>query len=903
MLWGSVVFLVKPKSLSPELEQELTLLLKGIPAIGGSTSLKFLECEASGWTDGAVGLTEAIQSFIRCAKQQQIAIPKSEVNLVITLHGGLNPLTPLLYNVPKADGPVPALHFIIELITKSVESGFRQDGAGGVVFYQNAGIPLPVDPQTTTKLKFEPGMFHEFFCESSLQHGVGPVSSGIAFVHESILLELFNESGKSSKEKIQDMVENYHDPKRSLILPNLTVSLMDSFEFLRVVSSSMTPIPSGYVNVNSMSLKQPEAGIEINSVFFDSCWKPPRASVMERLFFFGFDRLDLNEDVVGKDFPEGTVLVCLPLLNGMTSFVQLHSDDPWFAPLRDSKALYQQVPLQSLEEAKIWPFEVKADQRCLFRAKLFPVFSNKNELRKWFGKDLLDHPDRMSLEDIFDNLDIASVLQRKRTLTQTICLENIIDKGRLPSVMEINAFHYDDVSNMDELIKNLVQLGQEKEITRRYVCRVFLRLSQLCSIRVDNDAFELKLLSVDLQSRIKEALTDIRVGNYASGLEKMETIRHMSKEDFNKKWNYLAHFYDKAIEVCVSSATMAVQESVSVSKTKSLPPINYWVTTTAPARIDMTGAWTDTPPICSDFGGHVVGIAIAIDGERPIGCKVRRIQERSIRFTKKSFLNIQDETWSTKIVSKLNDYANPKSKFALVKACLSYCCAKDLSKPILDSHLFEGFESGLEVVLIVEQLLTTGGGWQDQVNGLLPGIKIGISESKEPLSIDYEIIPCRDQFIKTLEDHMVLIYTGKVRLAKNLLSTVVRAWYSDSEDIVSTLEKNYSLAPLMASALKKENLPEIGRILDECWKCKKILATGSEPPSITKIFEATRHLCHGQTLPGAGGGGFIVALTREPHMASSVRELLLGFEATVHSVEIDQKGIQVMRGLREVILD
>ena len=38
----------------------------------------------------------------------------------------------------------------------------------------------------------------------------------------------------------------------------------------------------------------------------------------------------------------------------------------------------------------------------------------------------------------------------------------------------------------------------------------------------------------------------------------------------------------------------------------------------SPARVDMAGAWTDTPPICSDYGGNVVGAAVKVDG------KVRR---------------------------------------------------------------------------------------------------------------------------------------------------------------------------------------------------------------------------------------------------------------------------------------
>lgn len=71
---------------------------------------------------------------------------------------------------------------------------------------------------------------------------------------------------------------------------------------------------------------------------------------------------------------------------------------------------------------------------------------------------------------------------------------------------------------------------------------------------------------------------------------------------------------------------------------------------------------------------------------------------------------------------------------------------------------------------MVEQLMTTGGGWQDQVNGLLPGFKIGICEASESqVKVDAVQLDTSEDFCRTFESHLVLVYTGKVRLAKNLL--------------------------------------------------------------------------------------------------------------------------------------
>ena len=73
-------------------------------------------------------------------------------------------------------------------------------------------------------------------------------------------------------------------------------------------------------------------------------------------------------------------------------------------------------------------------------------------------------------------------------------------------------------------------------------------------------------------------------------------------------------------------------------------------------------------------------------------------------------------------------------------------------------------------VLIVEQMLTTGGGWQDQVNGLYPGIKQGrSSKSETDMHVQVRQMELADDFTDELGRHMLLVFTGKVRLAKNLL--------------------------------------------------------------------------------------------------------------------------------------
>ena len=72
-------------------------------------------------------------------------------------------------------------------------------------------------------------------------------------------------------------------------------------------------------------------------------------------------------------------------------------------------------------------------------------------------------------------------------------------------------------------------------------------------------------------------------------------------------------------------------------------------------------------------------------------------------------------------------------------------------------------------VLYLEQLLTTGGGWQDQIGGLKGGIYLGLSEAKLPLYVEPVDLKISQQKIQDFNSRLMLIYTGKTRLARNLL--------------------------------------------------------------------------------------------------------------------------------------
>ena len=79
-------------------------------------------------------------------------------------------------------------------------------------------------------------------------------------------------------------------------------------------------------------------------------------------------------------------------------------------------------------------------------------------------------------------------------------------------------------------------------------------------------------------------------------------------------------------------------------------------------------------------------------------------------------------------------------------------------------------------MLKVEKEMSTNGGWQDQVGGLIAGVKYTKSpavKDEEPISVYPEQLSVTNDKLNKLCSRMALIFTGKQRLAKNLLQVLL----------------------------------------------------------------------------------------------------------------------------------
>jgi fucokinase len=326
----------------------------------------------------------------------------------------------------------------------------------------------------------------------------------------------------------------------------------------------------------------------------------------------------------------------------------------------------------------------------------------------------------------------------------------------------------------------------------------------------------------------------------------------------------------------------------------------------AAARIDFGGGWTDTPPHSIERGGVVLNAAVTLRGAHPIVAEVAPLPEPRLILVSQDL----DITLEPLLAGEILACANPADPFALHKAALVLRGVvpfdTDPAQPLADllrergglrlstsariplgsglgtssilagavlAALFELGRGGAEdsrrasgrlfdEVLCLEQMLTTGGGWQDQVGGLTGGIKLVTTTPGLPQRITVRPVHTAPFAAEAFGQRLLLVYTGQQRLAKNLLRAITGRWMARDREMVFFLSEIARLAVAMRDALTSGDLDGFGTLLAEHWAINKRMDPGCTNPFIDELFETMRPYICGGKLAGAGGGGFVIAVAR-----------------------------------------
>jgi fucokinase len=201
-------------------------------------------------------------------------------------------------------------------------------------------------------------------------------------------------------------------------------------------------------------------------------------------------------------------------------------------------------------------------------------------------------------------------------------------------------------------------------------------------------------------------------------------------------------------------------------------------------------------------------------------------------------------------------------------------------------------------VMRLEQLMTTGGGWQDQAGGIFPGAKLVLSGPGLHQRLRVEPVPWTADREAEFERLTVLFYTGIRRVARDLLQQVVGSYLARETATVQVLHSIKTLAVEMSYAMREGDWPHLGHLLDRHWELNRVLDPNTTNAPINQLLEAVRPYIHGVKLAGAGGGGFLILLAREDAVADLRAFLEQRAEASggaIHDWRVARQGLRIVR--------
>jgi galactokinase/mevalonate kinase-like predicted kinase len=361
----------------------------------------------------------------------------------------------------------------------------------------------------------------------------------------------------------------------------------------------------------------------------------------------------------------------------------------------------------------------------------------------------------------------------------------------------------------------------------------------------------------------------------------------------------------------------------------------------SPIRFDLAGGWTDTPPYCIEQGGKVLNLAADLNGQPPIQV-FAKLSERPELVMRSIDLGVEERV---RTYAELDTFGQPDRPFALAKA--AFALAGFLPRfhanggfGSLEQQLRE-FGGGIELSLLsavpkgsglgtssilaatvlaalgdlcgldwdrnvlftrtlaLEQMLTTGGGWQDQAGAIFRGIKLiettpGLAQKPAIRWLPHHL------FDHEYANHSILLYyTGLTRLAKNILAEIVRGIFLNSPAHLGIIADIGANADLACAAIQKCDYPMLLAAIRNSWSLNQRLDAGTNPPAVEQILTSIHDYLGAAKLLGAGGGGYLLLFGKDEAAAARIKQELTSHPPNARARFVDfslsETGLQLTR--------
>ncbi|MFA6489928.1 MAG: galactokinase [Candidatus Micrarchaeia archaeon] len=318
-----------------------------------------------------------------------------------------------------------------------------------------------------------------------------------------------------------------------------------------------------------------------------------------------------------------------------------------------------------------------------------------------------------------------------------------------------------------------------------------------------------------------------------------------------------------------------------------------------PFRLPLGGGGTDLPSYYSKYGGSLLSVAIS----KYIYVIVNRNFDKGIKV---SYRKIEEAT-------NLDEVQHPIAREALRLAgvhdtievfsmadapgntglgsssayavgllnCLYTYRRKHASPQVLADEACK-----IELEILKEPI-----GKQDQYMAAFGGLtKLDIGTDGK-VSVSSPMLS--ESSFETLENNLIMFYTGYQRSASDVLKDQNDATKKDEGAVVENLHKIKDIGAKIVSSLEDGNVDAIGPLFHQHWMAKRKLSGKISNPEIDGLYETgMRNGATGGKLIGAGGGGFIVFYC--PTDKSKLRSAMKAKNAPEFQFKFDYEGSKIV---------
>jgi len=293
----------------------------------------------------------------------------------------------------------------------------------------------------------------------------------------------------------------------------------------------------------------------------------------------------------------------------------------------------------------------------------------------------------------------------------------------------------------------------------------------------------------------------------------------------------------------------------------------------APLRISFAGGGTDIPPYPQTEGGCVISATI------------NKYAYGSLRPTKNNQINIKSLDFDIFLQCKKDEAFVYDGKLDLIKAAIIKFEGKKPKSFDLFLHSDAPPGSGLgsssammvalvgllkefrkmpltdyeiaNLAYIIERKdLDIRGGMQDQYAVTFGGFNY-IEFLKDRVIVN----PLRmsQDVLNELEHNLILCYTGKTRIADNIINEQVGRYKKRDNECLTGMKRLKEIAVEMKNVLLRRELNKFGELLYEAWENKKMMSKKISNIQIDKMYSAAiKNGAIGGKITGAGGGGYML---------------------------------------------